>query len=290
MKTSKKYTMAALLPSIILFLVVLVFPTGYIINLMFQRYSLTDVAGNRYIGIDNFARLAGDDRFWSAAWHSAVFSGVSMAVSIPAGVAIALLIRKRLWGTSAFRAILIVPMVLAPLVVGAVFRFMLDSNGFVDWLFGLVGIDGLALLARPATSLATTAFVDAWQWTPFVAIVAAAAMETLPKDVTEAAQLDGVNAWQELWHFTLPQIRPLLALVALIRFMDSFREFDKIFIMTNGGPGSSSETLPIYLWRFAFQYYEMGYAAAIGFVMLVLISLISTFIVRTFRASRGVAE
>jgi multiple sugar transport system permease protein len=153
-----------------------------------------------------------------------------------------------------------------------------------------VGLGGAALLADPTTSLVTVAFVDAWQWIPFVAIVTAAGMETLPREVIEAARLDGANAWQELWHFTLPMIRPLLALVALIRFMDSFREFDKLFIMTNGGPGTSSETLPIYLYRFAFQYYEMGYAAAVGFTMLVLISVISTLIVRWMRASQGVAQ
>jgi multiple sugar transport system permease protein len=290
MRISKRYTTAALLPSMLLFLVVLVFPTAYVVNLMFKRHSLTDVMGNRYIGIDNFTKLAGEDRFWSAAVHSLMFSTVSMAVSIPVGIAIALVIRKRLRGTALLRVALIIPMVLAPLVVGAVFRFMLDSNGFVDWLLSFVGLDGTAFLAKPSTSLVTVAFVDAWQWAPFVAIVTAAAMETLPVSVMEAARLDGVNAWQELWHFTLPQIRPLLALVALIRFMDSFREFDKIFIMTNGGPGSSSETLPIYLFRYAFQYYDMGYAAAVGFVMLILISIVSSLIVRWSRASQGVAD
>jgi multiple sugar transport system permease protein len=290
MRTSWRYTTAALAPSMLLFAVVLIFPTVYVMNLMFKRHSLTDVAGNRYIGIENFTRLFGEDRFWTAAIHSVVFSAVSMAVSIPIGIGIALLIRKRLRGTSVLRAVLIVPMVLAPLVVGAVFRFMLESGGFVDWLLGFVGLGGTAFLADPTTSLVTVAFVDAWQWIPFVAIVTAAGMETLPREVIEAARLDGANAWQELWHFTLPMIRPLLALVALIRFMDSFREFDKIFIMTNGGPGTSSETLPIYLYRFSFQYYEMGYAAAVGFTMLVLISVISTFIVRWMRASQGVAQ
>jgi multiple sugar transport system permease protein len=290
MRTSRRYTAVALLPSMLLFAVVLIFPTGYVMNLMFQRHSLTDVTANRYIGIDNFTRLLGEDRFWGAAIHSVVFSAVSMAVSIPIGIAIALLIRKRLRGTSVLRAVLIVPMVLAPLVVGAVFRFMLESGGFVDWLLRSVGLGGAALLADPTTSLITVAFVDAWQWIPFVAIVTAAGMETLPREVIEAARLDGANAWQELWHFTLPMIRPLLALVALIRFMDSFREFDKVFIMTNGGPGTSSETLPIYLYRFSFQYYEMGYAAAVGFTMLVLISVISTLIVRWMRASQGVAQ
>ncbi len=290
MRTSSRYTAVALTPSMLLFLVILIFPTMYVVNLALRRHSLTDVTANRFVGIENFSRLAGEDRFWSAAVHSLTFSAVSMAISLPLGIAIALLIHRRLHGTSFLRAALIVPMVLAPLVVGALFRFMLDSNGFIDWLLRFVGLDGAAFLARPSTALVTVAVADAWQWTPFVAIVVAAAMETLPQNVTEAARLDGANAWQELWHFVLPQIRPLLVLVALIRFMDSFREFDKPFIMTNGGPGTSSETLPIYLYRFAFQYYEMGYAAAVGLVMLVLISIVSTVIVRRFRAIQGVGE
>jgi len=290
MRTSRRYTITALTPSVLLFLLVLVFPTVYVFNLALRRHSLTDVVNNRYIGVQNFVDLAGGERFWSAAWHSLVFSAVSMAVSLPVGIAIALLIQRRLRGTSLLRAVLIVPMVLSPLVVGAVFRFMLDSRGFIDWLLHFVGLGGTAFLAQPSTALVTVALVDAWQWTPFVAIVVAAAMETLPPSVMEAAKLDGANAWQELWHFVLPQIKPLLVLVALIRFMDSFREFDKPFIMTNGGPGTSSETLPIYLYKFAFQYYDMGYAAAVGLVMLVLISVTSTFIVRRFRASEGVAS
>jgi multiple sugar transport system permease protein len=279
MRTSNRYSVLALTPPLALFLVILVFPTAYVLNLMLQHYSLTDITSNRYVGIDNFTRLVGESRFWAAGLRSLIFSGVSMAVSIPV-----------LRGTTVLRAALIIPMVLSPLVVGAVFRFMFASGGLVDWLLGLVGIHGTAFLSRPGTALVTIALIDSWQWTPFVAIVAAAGMEAMPRDVLEAARLDGVNAWQEMWHFTLPLIRPLLALVALIRFMDSFREFDKPFITTNGGPGTSSETLPIYLYKFAFQYYDMGYAAAVGFVMLVFISIVSTYIVRWMRASRGVAE
>lgn len=290
MKTSKQYNLLALAPSALVFALVLVFPTFFIFNLMFKRETLTAPAGNRYVGFDNFVRLAGDERFWQATGQSAIFSGVSMAVSIPAGIAIALLISRKLRGTGLFRIILIIPMVLAPLVVGAIFRFMFDSNGFISWAFSLIGITAPSFLSLPGVSLVTVAFIDAWQWTPFVAIVVAAAIETVPPNVMEAARIDGANAWQELWHFVLPQIRPLLVLVALIRFMDSFREFDKLFIMTNGGPGTSSETLPIYLWRHAFQYLDLGYAAAVGFVVLIIISTVSTVIVKFFKASKGVAE
>lgn len=290
MRTSRRYTYLSLLPSGVVFLVVLVFPTLYILALMFRRESLTSPATNGFVGLDNFTTLLTESRFWEAAAHSAAFSAVSMAVSIPVGVLIGLLLHRKLAGIGLFRAILIVPMVIAPLVVGAVFRFMFDSGGFVEWLLGTVGIDAPAFLSVPNLSLVTVAVVDAWQWTPFVVIIVAAARETLPPEVIEAARLDGANAWQELWYCVLPQIRPLLVLVTLIRFMDSFREFDKIFIMTNGGPGTSSETLPIYLWRYAFQYLDMGYAAAVGFVMLVLISIVSTGVVKAFKASKGVSE
>lgn len=290
MRTSRRYTYLSLLPSGVVFLVVLVFPTLYILALMFRRESLTSPATNGFVGLDNFTTLLTESRFWEAAAHSAAFSAVSMAVSIPVGVLIGLLLHRKLVGIGLFRAILIVPMVIAPLVVGAVFRFMFDSGGFVEWLLGTVGIDAPAFLSVPNLSLVTVAVVDAWQWTPFVVIIVAAARETLPPEVIEAARLDGANAWQELWYCVLPQIRPLLVLVTLIRFMDSFREFDKIFIMTNGGPGTSSETLPIYLWRYAFQYLDMGYAAAVGFVMLVLISIVSTGVVKAFKASKGVSE
>lgn len=290
MRTSRRYTYLSLLPSGVVFLVVLVFPMLYILALMFRRESLTSPATNGFVGLDNFTTLLTESRFWEAAAHSAAFSAVSMAVSIPVGVLIGLLLHRKLIGIGLFRAILIVPMVIAPLVVGAVFRFMFDSGGFVEWLLGTVGIDAPAFLSVPSLSLVTVAVVDAWQWTPFVVIIVAAAREALPPEVLEAARLDGANARQELWHCVLPQIRPLLVLVTLIRFMDSFREFDKIFIMTNGGPGTSSETLPIYLWRYAFQYLDMGYAAAVGFVMLVLISIVSTVVVKAFKASKGVSE
>lgn len=290
MITSKRYTFLSLAPSVAIFAVVLVFPLLFIVNLMFKRELLARPANNGYIGIDNFVQLAGDERFWEALLHSGVFSAVSLAVSIPIGILIALLINRKLRGHGLLRIILIVPMVLAPLVVGAVFRFMFDSNGFIAWALSTVGIDAPSFLSLPGVSLVTVAIVDAWQWTPFVAIVVAAAMETVPQSVMEAARLDGANAWQELWHFVLPQIRPLLVLVALIRFMDSFREFDKLFIMTNGGPGTASETLPIYLWRQAFQYLDMGYSAAVGFIVLIVISVACSLIVKFFRASKGVSE
>jgi multiple sugar transport system permease protein len=213
-----------------------------------------------------------------------------MLVSIPLGILLALYLARLGRFVKLVRALVIVPMVLAPLVVGALFRFLLDSGGFMTWMASGVGVNLPPLLSVPFVSLVTVAAVDAWQWTPLVGIIIFAGIQALQPSVLEAARLDGANKFQELWFFILPQLRPLLTLVFLIRFMDSFREFDKVFIMTSGGPGTSSETLPVYLYRFAFQYLDMGYAAAVGFVMLLIVSVISVVIVRTFKATKGVAE
>jgi multiple sugar transport system permease protein len=290
MRVSRRYVLLALTPSALLLLAVVVFPTLYVFTIAFQRYLLTDPLSREFAGLDNFVRLAGEPRFWQAAGRSATFSVISLAVSIPVGVALGAFINLKLRGMGFLRAVLIIPMVLTPLVIGAVFRFMLASGGIVDWALGLAGIDGMAFLGSAKLALPTEAFVDAWQWTPFVAIVVAAGLEAVDRPSLEAARMDGATAWQEFRHIALPQIRPLLVLVVLIRLMDSLREFDKVFIMTSGGPGTSTETLPIYLWRSAFQYYDIGYSAAVGIVMLVMISLLATVVVRRFEALRGVSE
>ena len=290
MRTRPSYLLSAMFPVLLVFLIVLAFPLGYVLYLMLRNQSLLDPEGSEFIGLENFVRLAQEDRFLEALLNTFVFSGVSMLISIPLGILLAIYLSR----TGAFvrfvRALVIIPMVLAPLVVGALFRFLLDSGGFISWLGSLFGLDIPALLSIPFVSLITVATVDAWQWTPLVGIIIFAGMQALQPSVLEAARLDGANKFQELWSFVLPQLKPLLILVFLIRFMDSFREFDKVFIMTGGGPGTSSETLPVYLWRFAFQYLDMGYASAVGVVMLLIVTVISVVIVKTFKGTQGAAE
>jgi multiple sugar transport system permease protein len=284
------YLLSAMVPVLLVFFIVLAFPLGYVLYLMLRAESLLDPEGSEFIGLGNFERLAQEQRFVDALVNSFVFSAVSMLVSIPLGILLALYLARLGRFVKLVRALVIVPMVLAPLVVGALFRFLLDSGGFMTWMASGVGVNLPPLLSVPFVSLVTVAAVDAWQWTPLVGIIIFAGIQALQPSVLEAARLDGANKFQELWFFILPQLRPLLTLVFLIRFMDSFREFDKVFIMTSGGPGTSSETLPVYLYRFAFQYLDMGYAAAVGFVMLLIVSVISVVIVRTFKATKGVAE
>lgn len=277
-------------PVLLVFLMVLAFPLGYVLYLMLRQESLLDPGGGRFIGLENFEKLAQDGRFLEALLNSVIFSAVSMVLSIPLGVLLAIYLSRTGMFVKFVRALVIIPMVLAPLVVGALFRFLFDSGGFIAWLGGAVGLAFPPFLSTPLLSLIAVAAVDAWQWTPFVGIIVFAGIQGLQPGVLEAARLDGAGKFRELWFIVLPQLRPLLALIFLIRFMDSFREFDKIFIMTGGGPGTSSETLPVYLWRQAFQYLDMGYSAGIGFVILMFVTGVSILLVKVFKGTKGVAE
>lgn len=281
MTLTRRYTLAALIPALTLMLALVAFPTIFIATLSFRDYVLTDTTSPRdFVGLANYTRLFADGRFASAAGRTGLFVGISVGASLVAGFAVGRLLTSRARGVGLLRTVLIVPMVITPLVVGAAFRFVLDYDlGVVNWFLATIGLPKVGWLSQTTLALPTAALVDAWQWTPFVALVVAAGLESIPTDPLEAARVDGANWMQELRYVIVPLLRPLLVVVVLIRTMDAFREFDKIYIMTAGGPGTSSETLPIFVWRAAFNYYDMGYAAAAGVVMLVGITVISAVMV-----------
>lgn len=290
MKISRGYFLTGVIPVAIVFTTILIFPMVYVLYLMFRDDSLLDPNSSSFVGLTNFERALQDARFWEALLHSGIFSAVSLLVSIPLGILLAIYLSSQGLFPRIVRTLVIVPMVLAPLVVGSLFRFLLDSNSVIPWIGASLGIQLPPLLSTPGLALITISIVDAWQWTPLVGIIVYSGIQALNPSVYEAAKLDGATRFQEVIHIVLPQLRPLLVLVVLIRFMDSFREFDKVFIMSGGGPGTSSETLPVYLWRFSFQYLEVGYSAAVGFLMLILISVVSALIVKFFKGVRSTSE
>lgn len=290
MKISRGYFLTGVIPVAIVFTTILIFPMVYVLYLMFRDDSLLDPNSSSFVGLTNFERALQDARFWEALLHSGIFSAVSLLVSIPLGILLAIYLSSQGLFPRIVRTLVIVPMVLAPLVVGSLFRFLLDSNSVIPWIGASLGIQLPPLLSTPGLALVTISIVDAWQWTPLVGIIVYSGIQALNPSVYEAAKLDGATRFQEVIHVVLPQLRPLLVLVVLIRFMDSFREFDKVFIMSGGGPGTSSETLPVYLWRFSFQYLEVGYSAAVGFLMLILISVVSALIVKFFKGVRSTSE
>ena len=283
MRLTKRHYLIFLGPTLLILAVMLAFPTVYVLITSFRDFNLTDpAAGNPFVGLENYATLLSDPAFFSALWKSVLFTVASVALTFVLGMAIALLLNRRdLSGTGLTRTVILVPLILTPLVIGATYRFMLErDNGVINEILALVGFERIPFLASSAWAMISVILVDAWQWTPFAVLVLLAGLESLPVEPFEAARMDGASKWGEFWYITLPLLAPVIAVVLLIRTMDAFREFDKIFIMTGGGPGTATQTLPIFLYRAGFQDFNMGFSAATGVVMLIIVTVVSSFYVR----------
>jgi multiple sugar transport system permease protein len=288
MRLERKHYIVLLGPTLLILLALLLYPTGYVLVVSFRDYELTNpAAGNPFVGFENYTTLLADPTFFAALWKSVLFTVGSVALSFVIGLAIALLLSRRdLRGTGFTRTAILIPMILTPMVIGAVFRFMLErDNGIINQILGLVGIERYPFLADPTWAMISIILVDVWQWTPFAVLVLLAGLESLPEEPFEAARVDGATRWTEFRYITLPLLAAPIAVVLLIRTMDAFREFDKIFIMTAGGPGVATETLPLFLYRAGFQDFDMGFSAATGVIMLIIVTLVSLFYVRQIHST-----
>ena len=283
MHLTKREYLIFLGPTLLILVVMLAFPTGYVLLVSLRDFQLTNpTAGNPFVGLENYRTLLSDAAFFAALWKSVLFTVASVALTFGLGMGIALLLnRPNLSGIGLTRTVILVPLILTPLVIGAMYRFMLErDNGIINEILALVGLERIPFLASPTWAMISVILVDAWQWTPFAVLVLLAGLESLPVAPFEAAQMDGASRWGEFWYITMPLLAPVIAVVLLIRTMDAFREFDKIFIMTGGGPGTATQTLPIFLYRAGFQDFNMGFSAATGVVMLIIVTIVSAFYVR----------
>jgi len=196
---------------------------------------------------------------------------------------LAVLLDRPLRGRSLFRSALLIPMMLPPVVVGVVWRLMLNADfGAINGTLKGAGAntDSLTWTASPVLALASVIAVDIWQWTPFMFLVLLAGLQAIPQEPYEAALIDGSSAWQTFRYVTLPLLKPAILIALLLRTMDLLRVFDQIFILTEGGPGFATETVSLYIYRTAFRFFDFGYAAAMSFVLLVLTNIISVSYIR----------
>jgi multiple sugar transport system permease protein len=268
-----------LAPAVAVLLALSIYPLVYAI-----KVSLQTTAGQQVVwSFQNFTRLASDKFFLEALAHTLVYALVALTFEFLLGLGLAVLMNQALRARSFFRAMLLVPMMLPPVVVGVVWRLMLNSNfGAINGTLKGVGIDTTALTwtASPKLAFASVIAVDIWQWTPFVFLVLLAGLQAIPQEPYEAAVIDGSSAWQTFRHVTLPLLKPAILIALLLRTMDLLRVFDQIFILTEGGPGFSTETISLYIYRTAFRFSNFGYAAAMSFVLLIITNIISLFYIR----------
>jgi multiple sugar transport system permease protein len=261
------------LPALVALLAVMGFPLLYLGWMSLHRWSLVGFEAPRFVGFGNFAQLAQDDRFLESLGRTFWFTVLGLVSNLPLGLGIALVMHEQFPGRNLCRALLILPMVATPAAMGLVWVIMLDPTlGVVRYLLGLVGWSHPPLwLSDPNMVVPTLVAVDAWMWTPMVALICIAGLAALPVEPFEAAVVDGASALQRFRYLTLPMMLPTLMVVAMLRVMDLLKLIDIVYVMTGGGPGHLSETVNLYNYLAALSYDKVGYGAAIALALFLIV-------------------
>src|SRR5438874_1243667 len=241
----------------------------------------------RWIGLGNYSQLIHDGVFWQTLEHTAIFTFAGVAVQVVVGTALALFFNQQLRGAAIVRAILTLPMLLTPIVVGLMWRALLNPDwGLANWGVGKLGFHNVQWLSDPNTALRTLILVDCWQWTPFVFVIVYARLQALPAEVFEASEVDGATWLQRTLHVTLPLLAPAIVFAAVFRGIDAFRTFDLVYGLTNGGPVQATRTLSFDAFQNGFDFFRYGYASAIAYVMVIVAAIGVTILFRVVHVRR----
>jgi len=260
-------------PVWIFILVVFALPLIGAVYLSFRNETLGGFVPPRFIGFENYSGALADPRFWESIRTTILLATLGIVIQLPAGIGLAVLLNRNLRGVQLFRTILIIPMLLTPVAVGLMWRFMFDTDlGVINWAISMVGIDAPGWLGARWPAIWAIVIVDSWQSIPFIMLVVLAGLVGLPKGPQEAARMDGANALQVFLYVTLPSLTPVILVALMIRIIDSIKLFDIIFIVTTkGGPGTATQTLGLLIYNTGFGFFQTSRAAALGVLMVLMV-------------------
>jgi multiple sugar transport system permease protein len=283
----RRYFLILMGPPFALIFLLTIVPFAYSLVLSTWRLNLAMPGSARFVWLDNYVKmLTQDPNFWIIMRNTVVqvFGTVSLQVVI--GLFLALLFAREARGTRVARALLMVPMMATPVVIGVIWRFMVNPDfGIVNYLLSLVGIPGPDWLGKPGLAMTTIIAADVWLSTPFVAIIIIAGISSLPVEPFEAATVDGASPFKAFIYITLPLLSPVIWVAVMFRLIDAFKRFDSIYIMTAGGPGNSTETLNLYAYNNAFNYLDTGYAASLAMFLFFIVAVLSVVTIQRVRRS-----
>jgi len=266
---------AFMAPAAIVMVIALLYPLLYMVWGSFRDWDPTQTIGEtEFVGIRNYITLFYDPAFRESLSVTLRFAITVVTVEMVVGVGLALLLDRNIRGMSVLRTLFILPMMIAPVVVGLMWRYMYHPTvGTFNRFLKSIGLDGVDWLGQNA--LLSVIIADIWQWTPFIFILALAALQSLPRSALEAARIDGATGWQQIWHIKIPLMMPVLIVTCLLRLIDAFKVLEVILVMTEGGPGLSTEILALRISRTATEFRELGVAAAMSNYLLMLLLILT---------------
>lgn len=279
--TDRTFSLLLITPAMLVILIFALAPLYYAVDVSFRFADLSRGALGDYVGLDNYRSVLADGAFWTAAGITLQFTLASVTLQMVLGIGIAFLIHGATHGKGLIRSIMILPLATSAAVTGLFWRYLYDTQfGVVNWALGLIGVTGPNWLGDFTIALWSVVLFDVWQWTPFVALIVLAGLQALPKEPFEAAELDGASTWRVLATLTFPLLKPVLFLILVLRTIDCVRLYDAVAVLTQGGPGTSTETMTFYLYRTGLKLFRMDYASTMAVFFLYAMLVASIFALR----------
>lgn len=271
-------------PTVIVMFAVTIVPSVFLYGVSLFDYNRgTSLDTAEFVGLDNYTRLlfGQDDNFWPAVGVTLMFLVTATATTVILGLLLAVLLDNTIRARSLFTTLMLIPLIMAPVIAGLIWRLMFnDLYGVINHMLAPFGL-AQPWLGSPALAFISVLIVETWQWTPFVALILFAGMQSVDPRPREAAMVDGAGGWRMFWHITFPMIQPIFGLVVALRLIDSMKIFDTAYALTQGGPGKATETLGLMIWHYGlYQTGWIGRAAAVAILLLILVVLLSTVVTR----------
>lgn len=276
----RKPLILLLLPALVILGLLTAYP---IFSVIWNAFGEVDRNGQHYhfVGLANFSALFDDVFFRAAINNTVVFTVVASLAQVLLGLWLALLFNRRFPGRRFALPLLIYPMMISTMVCSAIWRAWYHYDyGLLNSVLVAIGLPAQEWLFNPHLALYAIVLVDTWQWTPMAFLIILAGLQSIPKDIGEAALVDGARDWRSFAYITLPLIKKQLMLAFLLRSIDTFKLFDKVYVLTGGGPGNATETLSMFVYKYGFRFFDLGMASASALVMLVISLLMTLFYAR----------
>jgi len=258
-----------ILPAMVIIFVALVYP---FLNAVL--ISFLDRASDEFVGLAHYEWLFTNDRFWSATWRSILWTVGNLALQGLAGIGVALLLHRRFFGRDVVRTVMLVPFIIPTAVTAITWRWLVNTSyGPINhWLTGF-GFLGSAVnpLNDPGTALAAATLINTWRWTPLVALVVFAVLQTIPQEEYEAARIEGAGILDEFYHVTYPHLKSSMTVLGLLGFLLTFNIFDMLWLLTQGGPVNATNTLAVFIYEIAFETQNIGRGTAVSVVLFLML-------------------
>jgi len=255
-------------------LAVIVFPWLFTVYMSVHEWNI--VGDTTFVGATNFIGLLSDARFLESIWHTFYFTVLAVVLPVVLGIGAAVVFHREFPARGLLRAVFIMPMMATPVAIALVWTMMFHPQlGVLNYLLSLVGIPPQLWVFAADTVIPSLVLVEVWHWTPLVMLIVLGGLASLPTEPYESAVIDGASQWQMFRHITWPLVLPFVMVAVVIRTIDALKTFDTIFVITQGGPGTASETINIYLYLQAFSFYNMGHASAVVVVFFAIIVALS---------------